>query len=471
MSIEQALSSGGARGSKFYIDIPLNGEIDLSELKNKNLDEIHFSEGTISRIYNIPKGIKKIVINNNRLTELPHLELRDLVHLEANNNELTRVDLRDMVSLALLDVNNNKIRKIENLPPSLQQLYVDNNNLDVLDLNGADSCTSVSCMNNIGLQRVIGGKQISNQQFKINKDSHTQLVIRGGQQGGTKPKEDVLYTDVKQAVNEYYEMKNAYEKNRKEIIKKIMNGSGSRKNKIQKVQNARFTCVNCGKEGGTRFEKLENHLIARCGNKENPCKLNISILSSLSVSESEIAANQEEINLAKQKIVQTKMNTLFGYIKDDYAIKIFEENLNKIKVNNYDHELMNDRNNSYYEMQNDNKKNSIISRKMEYIHQELAEIRRIMKEYEASGNKKLLTDAAVKHVAIKETLNVIRAIKYPIHEVVEEETYNYIDAEGNFLDESKAPKTTLNVLKQYPYNFDDFLNPNLELLVVQNFSV
>jgi hypothetical protein len=230
-------------------------------------------------------------------------------------------------------------------------------------------------------------------------------------------------------------------------------------------------CVNCGKKGGTRFEKLENHLIARCGNKENPCKLNISILSSLSVSETEIAANQEEINLAKQKIVQTKMNTLFGYIKDEDAIKIFEKNLNKIKVNNYDHELMNDRNNSYYEMQNDNKKNSIISRKMEYIYQELAEIRRIMKEYEASGNKKLLTDAAVKQVAIKETLNVIRAIKYPIHEMVEEETYNYIDAEGKFLDESKAPKTKLNVLKQYPYNFDDFLNPNLELLVVQNFSV
>lgn len=471
MSIEQVLNRGGARGTKFYIDIPLNGEIDLSELKNKNLDEIHFSEGTISRIYNVPKGIKKIVINNNRLTELPHLELRDLVHLEANNNDLTRVDLRDMVSLALLEANNNKIRKIENLPPSLQHLLMDNNHLDVLDLNGADSCTHVSCINNLGLQRIIGGKQVSNPQFKINKDPHTQLVLKGQQSGGAKPKDDVLYTDVKQAVNEYYALKNRYEEERKATIKKIMDGRGSRREKIQQVRNARFKCVNCGKEGGTKFSKEENHLTARCGNTQNPCKLDIIILSSLSVSDREIAENREEIEIAKQKIVQTKMNTLFGYIKDDDAVEIFEKYLAKIKTGNLDKALLNDLNNSYYEMQNDSKKVSIVSRKMEYVYQELAEIRRIMKEYETTGNKRLLTDVAVKQVAIKETLNVIRAIKYPIHEVVEESTFNYIDADGNFLDESKAPKMELNVLKQYPYNFDDFLNPNLELLMVQKYKV
>ena len=45
-------------GQKCYISISLDGEIDLSPLENKNLEEIHFVEGTISRIYNIPRGIK-----------------------------------------------------------------------------------------------------------------------------------------------------------------------------------------------------------------------------------------------------------------------------------------------------------------------------------------------------------------------------------------------------------------------------
>ena len=55
--------------------------------------------------------------------------------------------------------------------------------------------------------------------------------------------------------------------------------------------------------------------------------------------------------------------------------------------------------------------------------------------------------------------------------MVEETVYNYVDVDGNFLDESKAPKIMLNVLKQYPYCFDDFLNPNLEKLEVQKYSM
>jgi hypothetical protein len=45
-----------------------------------------------------------------------------------------------------------------------------------------------------------------------------------------------------------------------------------------------------------------------------------------------------------------------------------------------------------------------------------------------------------------------------------------VDKEGNFVDDSKASKTKLNILKQYPYSFDDFLNPNLELLKVLKYE-
>ena len=93
-----------------------------------------------------------------------------------------------------------------------------------------------------------------------------------------------------------------------------------------------------------------------------------------------------------------------------------------------------------------------------------------MAEYNESQNKRLLKDVAAKQLVIGDILTVVRSVKYPIHEVIQENVYNLVDKEGNFVDDSKASKTKLNILKQYPYSFDDFLNPNLELLKVLKYE-
>jgi len=174
--------------------------------------------------------------------------------------------------------------------------------------------------------------------------------------------------------------------------------------------------------------------------------------------------------MAKQKIIQTKMNMLFGYTEKEKSIKEFEQYVNIIKSNNMiQSDLINNVNESYYDMQNDGKKTTIVSKKMQDVYSELAEIRKIMKQYEIEQNKKLLEEIANKQKTINKILNVVRSIKYPICEMVQETVYNVVDDEGNFMDESKASKQDLNLLKQYPYNFDDFLNPNLEKLNVFNY--
>jgi hypothetical protein len=459
------------RGQQCYINISLDGEIDFSPLDNKNLEEIHFVDGTISRIYNIPRGIKKIVINNNKLEKIPHLELRDLVHLEANQNILTNVDLTDMVNLVLIQLNDNEIRKISNLPSSLETLFIDDNDLEELDLSSADSCTNVSCRNNPRLYEIIGGKQMNNSIFNLNKDPHTQIIFEKRTIKRNSLKEDVEITDVKQAVNEYYALKNQYENNNKDMIQKIMNGIGSRKVKIQKVRNAIFKCVNCGKNGGSIFKKIENNLSATCGNIQNPCNLNIDILSSLTLSDADILETKKIIDLAKQNIIQTKMNMLFGYIEESKSISEFKKNIEIIKTNNMlPDDLINNVNESYYNMQFDTTKMNIISKKMKDVYSELAEIQKHMQQYEIDKNQKILEDVALKQQKIQNILNFVRSIKYPICEMVEKTVYNYIDAEGNFVDESKASKIDLHILKQYPYSFDDFLNPNLEMLNVFKYS-
>ena len=165
------------------------------------------------------------------------------------------------------------------------------------------------------------------------------------------------------------------------------------------------------------------------------------------------------------------MDTLFGYIDEETSVKKFKKNIKVIEDNNIiDKTLINDVNKSFFEIQTDSKKQNFIRIKMNIIYNELSEIRSLMDEYNKNENKKILEDIARKHKLIHDNLTIIRSVKYPIHEVLQETVYDLIDEQNNFIDKSKATKTTLNVLKQYPYSFDDFLNPNLEMLEVIKYT-
>jgi len=443
------------------IDVPLDNEIDLSQLNNKNVEEIYFADGNISQIYNVPRGIKKIVINNNKLKQIPHLELNDLVHLEANNNNLSTVDFNNMSNLVSLFLNNNRIRKINKLPSSLKTLHISGNMLDELNLNGADSCTTVNCKNNPMLQQIIS----ANPDFKLDKDSHHVIVLKGGSKS---PKNNI---DVKTAVNNYYELKKKYEDSKIQSINTIKNQNIDKKEKKKKIKKIKLKCINCDQNGGTSFWKDGNFLNATCGNTKTPCNLSIRILSCMNLSENDIRTAEDELHTAKQNIIKLKLDTLFGYIDEKTSIKKFNENVKIIEDNKrIDKTLINDVNKSFFEIQNDSKKQNFIRTKMNIIYNELYEIRNLMDEYNQIKNKKLLKDIAIKHKTINDNLTIIRSVKYPIHEVLQETLYNLIDDENNFIDKSKATKTTLNVLKQYPYSFDDFLNPNLEMLEVMKYT-
>ena len=445
----EALLMGGKKGNQCYVNESLDGPIDLFSLHDSDVEEIHFVDGTISQLENVPRGVKKVVINGNKLKEIPRSP--NLVHLEANDNELTHVNLKDLNNLVSLYLNNNRINDIQNIPASLKVLYISGNELRNLDLNGANSCTTVNCLNNMMLEQIIRGKQFSDPYFKLEKDPHTKIIVQMA--GGAKSS-----IDVKTAVENYYKLKKQYEDNKTKVIEKIKNKEISKQKKIKEIRNAQFKCVNCGKEGGTIFKKDDSYLKAICGNKMDPCKLNIKILSSMTLSENDIREMEAEVNAAKQNIIKLKMETLFGYITEEESIKKFEKNVEIIKKNSV-------LNTPKFELQNDS-----IKKKMDTVYAEMANIRELLNEYGTTNNKRLLKDIALKHQTINDILTVVRSIKYPIHEVVQETVYDRVDDDENFIDESKAPKKTMNVLKQYPYSFDDVFNPNLDLLKVLKYE-
>ena len=429
-------------GAQLFVDVPLSGEINLSILKDRGVDEIHFAEGEISRIYNVPRGIKTIVINNNRLESLPTMELKDLVNLEADNNRITKADLKDMVSLHTLSLKSNKLASIVHFPKTLHTLSLEQNHLKELNLAGCESCVSVNTLNNLSLRKIYNAP-VSNHNFELTKDDHTQLSSNN-----KHADEKTMIADVKHAVDTYYALKNKYEQEKQTTIKEIMvNKAKTRNQKIRQVRHTQYKCVNCKQVGGTKFWKdADNNLRAVCGNATMPCNLNISILSSLTISPQEMRAEAEQTDKSKQEIIQLKMDTLFGYIDGETSVKRFKENI----------KIINDNATVVQDSAADNPdKNKILKKKMQDIYGELAMIRKLHHEFSMTNNKELLLNIVSHHKNVRTNLDNIRSLKYPITEMVDEE-------------ENQQYR---HVLKQFPCSFDECLNPNLELLKVNKFTM
>lgn len=431
-------------GTKCFIDTPLSGEINLSILKNKGIEELHFAKGEISRVYNMPRGLQTLVINNNHLVSLPSAELRDLVDLEAVNNKITKVDLKEMVSLNALTLDNNKIASIVNFPKSLQKLSLNQNHLKELDLHGCESCVKVSTVNNLSLQTIYNAP-VANRNFELTKDSHTQLDVSRKEET-KKKREEHEEISVKDAVNDYYALKNKYDQARRLAIQQIMaNPEKPRQEKIKQARTTQFKCVNCKQRGGTKFWRdNDNNLRAICGHSAKPCNLNISILSSLTISPQEIRNDEDLIEKSKQEIIQLKMDTLFEYMDGDKSVKKFKDTVEKINnevvfTDNYDAVV------------NNPEKKRIISKKTQEIYSELGMIRKLRHEMLLSNNRELLSDIIAHYKNIQTNLDNIRLMKYPIIEIIE-------DGESG---EKRV--------KKFPYSFDEYLNSNQELLKVNKF--
>lgn len=154
----------------------------------------------------------------------------------------------------------------------------------------------------------------------------------------------------------------------------------------------------------------------------------------------------ETIDKSKQEIIQLKMDTLFEYMDGDKSVKKFKDTVEKLKndvvfADNYD------------EIVNNPEKKKIISKKTQEIYSALAAVRRLRHERNVGNNRELLADIMAHYKTIQTNLDNIRLLKYPIMEIVE--------------DEESGEK----VVKRFPYSFDEYLNPNQELLKVNKFTV
>ena len=137
--------------------------------------------------------------------------------------------------------------------------------------------------------------------------------------------------DVIHAVNEFYKLKNEYEKTLfNEKINIINNTSLSKEDKLKKYKLFKPKCINCKKEVGTIFTNNNKKLVAKCGafkssfqNNFTPCNLNIEIeKGNIEILSNIINEFSDEKELDKDDIIKTKLNYFFNFESEENTIKI-----------------------------------------------------------------------------------------------------------------------------------------------------
>lgn len=147
----------------------------------------------------------------------------------------------------------------------------------------------------------------------------------------TKSKQKIAPT-FSDAINRYYKLKGEYDTMVKKMVTKIVtNEILSPTEKREKYIALKKKCIICGKSGGTIFQQDGNLLIAKCGNGEAPCRLNIQLQKAkyLNIT-TNINSLHNEVNINKTSIVDTKLQFLFGFVNEATTLSNF--NALKIKL-------------------------------------------------------------------------------------------------------------------------------------------
>ena len=394
------------------INISLYGDLDLSILEDyKLLRNIHFIEGKITSIRNIPEFIQKIEISKNLLVDLENLP-KGLLHLDINYNYLKFLDISYLNQIETLYCENNKLNEIK-LSKNLIECYLTNNDLRHLDLKDHTNLKKLHISNNPLI--VVENKDtielieyISNDNPLANLESDKYI---DGDDIDETPVKKVEYNE---ALNTYFKMKSEYEKKVKNEKRDIINRTGK-----SQLKNYIPKCIKCKKNGGSIFKIENNAYVCYCGNKENPCNLNIKILRGDYVFDGQEVISESMktiINEHKENFIKQKLDTILDFITEQESAKIFKQNMQEF---NDDSVLLNESIKDYNELYNNTIKEANIEKKIELTENIKQNMKNMLNEYKSSENKEILRTLI--NVYMKELLpeqKNLQDLKYELQEVV-----------------------------------------------------
>jgi len=204
--------------------------------------------------------------------------------------------------------------------------------------------------------------------------------------------------EFKDALNTYYSLKNQYENNFNKDKNKIKNTPGlSWREKRSEFQKLKKKCINCKRPVGTKFQTIteenvdERHLTAICGDRANPCPLNIDLNIGYTVDILDVIQKDEK-NIAEDKktIIKEKNNLLFGYTTAKMAVASFDilKEMISNTMQNYEYTLK-----MYMDITNNKEKTNATKKLQAELFLNIANYKKLIDDYENSQDIQYIVDA------------------------------------------------------------------------------
>lgn len=168
-------------------------------------------------------------------------------------------------------------------------------------------------------ENIVSNPSAEKEKEKEEPISISEKILSRSQENIANP-ENTQTSATYEAINEYYRLKSKYENTYYEnYIKPILNNKKSKREKrLEYSKLPKHACINCGRQVGTIFSNYFDNklysrkLIAKCGDLEDPCPLDIQINCSLRLQmDKQINDSLNNIENIKLKIIKEKNNALF----------------------------------------------------------------------------------------------------------------------------------------------------------------
>jgi hypothetical protein len=385
----------------FSIPEGLRGDIDFSIIKDRgftHIQTISIQKGEITNIIGIPEGIINFQCSNNYLLQIADLPTT-LENLNLSHNYLESIDLSKLKVLKVLNLSHNRVVKIGNFPPSLEEIYIDYNQLREIDLIGLGSLKNlditenkITVVENLP-ENIVDFKYENNPTINFGSSINNTGSEGDDNDDDKNTEEELSYSD---SLTKYFELKSKYDKNvlkMKKIIYEKYATSNKQKMK-RKMAELKAPCIYCKRKVNSIFSIKNNRYMAICGDKTQPCKLNIELFrGEYQKTEIMLSIFDEAIKEIKDDIIRNKLNTLFDYSGEKESLSKFKKLMD---LYNTDGELYKQYNDEYNEKFFNTTKEELRKKKMEKIYKYKEEIVGFSQEYEKTQNREFLVLAIEK---------------------------------------------------------------------------
>lgn len=223
----------------------------------------------------------------------------------------------------------------------------------------------------------------------------------------------------RQAFNEYFKLYGDYEKAKKKIVLKLNKQQLSTTEKSELFKKE-LKCVRCKKNGGTLFQISNNKLIAKCGNLDSPCKLNIELQKAYYNNLiSELPKILNNINEIKNNIIKIKLDFMYGFESEEITLQQFQT-LKKELINLVEeHKILISEFYNFFE--NQTNKDEILV-KQELLINEIDKFNILIDEYLSTNDNQYIKDAVNLNVdRIFIIANEIQNLKYKVQYMNQED--------------------------------------------------